>query len=69
MANRPARAAHECVVTRVEQLTPHMVRVVVGGEALTRIEAGQFTDLAAWKKYVDEFAQGVASPIEVSIGQ
>jgi NADPH-dependent ferric siderophore reductase len=44
MANRPARPAHEGVVTRVEQLTPHMVRVVVGGEALTRIEAGQFTD-------------------------
>lgn len=44
MANRPARPAHEGVVTRVEQLTPHMVRVVVGGEALTRVEAGQFTD-------------------------
>ncbi|MEU4157517.1 siderophore-interacting protein [Actinoplanes sp. NPDC026670] len=44
MANRPARPAHEGVVTRVEQLTPHMVRVVVGGAALTRIEAGQFTD-------------------------
>ena len=44
MANRPARPAHEGVVTRVEQLTPHMVRVVVGGEALTRIEAGQFSD-------------------------
>ncbi|BEL12134.1 siderophore-interacting protein [Actinoplanes sichuanensis] len=44
MANRPARPAHEGVVTRVEQLTPHMVRVVIGGDALTRIEAGQFTD-------------------------
>ncbi|MFC4068239.1 siderophore-interacting protein [Actinoplanes subglobosus] len=44
MANRPARPAHEGVVTRVEQLTPHMVRVVVGGDALARIEAGQFTD-------------------------
>ncbi|MEV6299013.1 siderophore-interacting protein [Actinoplanes sp. NPDC051861] len=44
MANRPARPAHEGVVTRVEQLTPHMVRVVVGGAALARIEAGQFTD-------------------------
>ncbi|BBH64024.1 siderophore-interacting protein [Actinoplanes sp. OR16] len=32
------------MVTRVEQLTPHMVRVVVGGEALSRITAGQFTD-------------------------
>nr|GID89439.1 siderophore-interacting protein [Actinoplanes derwentensis] len=32
------------MVTRVEQLTPHMVRVVIGGDALTRIEAGQFSD-------------------------
>ncbi|WP_229069494.1 siderophore-interacting protein [Actinoplanes sp. DH11] len=44
MATRPARPAHEGVVTRVEQLTPHMVRVVVGGEGLRRIDAGQFTD-------------------------
>ena len=44
MANRPARPAHEGVVTRVEQLTPHMVRIVVGGDALARIEAGQFSD-------------------------
>ncbi|MGK5678359.1 siderophore-interacting protein [Actinoplanes sp. URMC 104] len=44
MANRPARAATEAVVTRVEQLTPHMIRVVLGGEALGRIEAGAFTD-------------------------
>ncbi|WP_328460867.1 siderophore-interacting protein [Actinoplanes sp. NBC_00393] len=44
MANRPARPAHEGVVTRVEQLTPHMVRVVVGGDALSRIEAGHCTD-------------------------
>lgn len=44
MANRPARPHHEGVVTRVERLTPHMVRVVVGGAGLTRIEAGQCTD-------------------------
>ena len=44
MANRPARAATEAVVTRVEQLTPHMVRVVLGGEGLGRIEAGSYTD-------------------------
>lgn len=30
-------------------------------------KAGQFTDFPAWKKYVDEFAQGLASPIEVKI--
>jgi NADPH-dependent ferric siderophore reductase len=44
MANRPARPAHEGVVTRVERLTPHMVRVVVGGDGLARIEAGHCTD-------------------------
>ena len=44
MPNRPARAATEAVVTRVERLTPNMVRVVVGGDALARIDAGAFTD-------------------------
>ncbi|WP_430783600.1 siderophore-interacting protein [Actinoplanes sp. G11-F43] len=44
MANKPARPAHEGVVLRVEQLTPHMVRVVIGGEALTDFEAGEFSD-------------------------
>lgn len=32
------------VVTRVERLTPHMVRVVVGGEALSGLNAGAYTD-------------------------
>ncbi|GAA2695594.1 siderophore-interacting protein [Actinoplanes palleronii] len=31
-------------MTRVEQLTPHMVRVVIGGEAIARIDAGRYTD-------------------------
>lgn len=44
MANRPARPVTEGVVTRVEQLTPHMVRVVIGGEGLRRVEAGTCTD-------------------------
>jgi NADPH-dependent ferric siderophore reductase len=44
MANRPSRPVTQAEVTRVEQLTPHMVRVVVGGEALRRIEAGSSTD-------------------------
>jgi len=44
MANRPARPVTETVVSRVEQLTPHMVRVVLVGEALSRIEAGSCTD-------------------------
>jgi hypothetical protein len=30
-------------------------------------KAGPITDSAAWKKYVDEFAQGLQSPIEVSV--
>ena len=29
--------------------------------------AGSITSAAAWKKYIDEFAQGLLSPIEVSI--
>ncbi|AEV87794.1 FAD-binding protein [Actinoplanes sp. SE50] len=44
MANRPARPAHQGVVTRVERLTPHMVRVVIGGEAIGRLDAARFTD-------------------------
>ena len=44
MADRPARAATEAVVSRVEQLTPHMVRVVFTGEGLRAIEAGSCTD-------------------------
>ncbi|GID96221.1 siderophore-interacting protein [Amorphoplanes digitatis] len=44
MANRPVRAARFGEVTRVEQLTPHMVRVVVGGAGLSGMSAGEFTD-------------------------
>ena len=44
MADRPVRAVKTGVVTRVEQLTPHMVRVVVGGEAIAALHAGEFTD-------------------------
>ena len=29
--------------------------------------AGKIADQAAWKKYVSEFAQGLASPIEVTV--
>ena len=32
-------------------------------------KAGQITSAEAWKKYVDEFAQGVASPVEVSVAE
>jgi NADPH-dependent ferric siderophore reductase len=44
MPNRPPRPAHRATVTRVEQLTPHMVRVVVSGEGLRAIHAGDYTD-------------------------
>jgi hypothetical protein len=30
-------------------------------------KTSQFADGTAWKTYVDEFAQGLASPIEVTI--
>jgi NADPH-dependent ferric siderophore reductase len=44
MPNRPARPVTRARVTRVEQLTPHMVRVVVGGDGLRQIDAGAYTD-------------------------
>jgi hypothetical protein len=31
------------------------------------VKTGQFADDTAWKTYVDEFAQGVASPIEITV--
>ena len=44
MANRPVRAATIGEVTRVEQLTPHMVRIVAGGDGLAGLTAGEHTD-------------------------
>ncbi|GEB53911.1 siderophore-interacting protein [Streptomyces cacaoi] len=47
MAERPARKQpqlHRARVVRTEQLTPHMVRIVVGGDGLDQFEAGEFTD-------------------------
>jgi NADPH-dependent ferric siderophore reductase len=44
MADRPVRKPTIAIVTRVEQLTPHMVRVVVGGDALSGLTVGEFTD-------------------------
>ncbi len=41
---KPVRAATTAVVTRVEQLTPHMVRVVAGGDGLAGLAAGECTD-------------------------
>ncbi|MGP3927546.1 siderophore-interacting protein [Streptomyces sp. 8N616] len=47
MADRPARKApklNRARVVRTQQLTPHMVRVVLGGEGLTGFGAGEYTD-------------------------
>ncbi|MEV6398807.1 siderophore-interacting protein [Streptomyces sp. NPDC051907] len=47
MAERPARTsqkAREAQVVRTERITPHMVRIVLGGESLAGLEIGAFTD-------------------------
>ncbi|MEW2546509.1 siderophore-interacting protein [Streptomyces sp. NPDC047002] len=47
MAEEPRRKAptvREARVLRTERITPHMVRVVLGGEGLAAVECGEFTD-------------------------
>ncbi|MFI7502137.1 siderophore-interacting protein [Streptomyces sp. NPDC049687] len=47
MAERPARkprTPHSAQVVRTERLTPHMQRVVLGGEGLAEFSAGSCTD-------------------------
>ncbi|MCE7010252.1 siderophore-interacting protein [Kibdelosporangium philippinense] len=44
MAERRGRKARTGVVSRVEQLTPHMVRVVLGGEDIAELTVGEYTD-------------------------
>ncbi|MGW7100674.1 siderophore-interacting protein [Streptomyces sp. NPDC054838] len=44
MAEGRARTVGTAVVVRTERLTPHMVRVVLGGDGLTGFGAGDFTD-------------------------
>ncbi|MFF9912970.1 siderophore-interacting protein [Streptomyces sp. NPDC013457] len=47
MAEQPARKApqaHEARVVRTERITPHMVRVVLGGEGLEAFSVGEYTD-------------------------
>ncbi|MER7045828.1 siderophore-interacting protein [Streptomyces jumonjinensis] len=47
MAERPARqapTAYEAHVVRTEQLTPHMVRVVIGGDGLAGFALDGYTD-------------------------
>lgn len=43
-APRPVRRPLHAVVQQVERLTPSMIRVVVGGEALDGFAVGEFTD-------------------------
>jgi NADPH-dependent ferric siderophore reductase len=44
MAERRGRKARTGVVSRVEQLTPNMVRVVIGGDGLADLAVGEYTD-------------------------
>jgi NADPH-dependent ferric siderophore reductase len=47
MTDRPARRARKTIrgeVRRVEWVTPHMIRVVLGGEGLAGFGAGAYTD-------------------------
>ncbi|REE96428.1 siderophore-interacting protein [Thermomonospora umbrina] len=47
MTTRPVRRAPRPTtgtVVRTERLTPHMIRVVIGGEGLAGFAAGEFTD-------------------------
>ncbi|MFG2331973.1 siderophore-interacting protein [Streptomyces sp. NPDC048604] len=47
MAEQPARKApkaHEARVVRTERITPHMVRLVLGGDGLAAFEVDEFTD-------------------------
>jgi len=41
---RPKRRTRHATVVSVEPLTPHMIRVVVGGDDLDGLEVGEFTD-------------------------
>ncbi|MEU8520971.1 siderophore-interacting protein [Streptomyces sp. NBC_01216] len=47
MAEQPARRgpkAHEARVVRTERITPHMVRVVLGGDGLAAFDVDEYTD-------------------------
>jgi hypothetical protein len=48
-------------------LKPAAVKAVSYWAGFAWDRAGSITTAAAWKKYVDEFSQGVQSPIEVSV--
>ncbi|MER5933093.1 siderophore-interacting protein [Streptomyces sp. NPDC002054] len=44
MASGPGRTVGTAVVVRSERLTPHMVRIVLGGDGLSGFGAGEYTD-------------------------
>lgn len=47
MSERPKREkrrVHRGVVRHVERVAPHMIRVVLGGEGLAELDAGDYTD-------------------------
>ncbi|MEU4217220.1 siderophore-interacting protein [Actinoplanes sp. NPDC026623] len=66
MTNRPVRAARIGEVTRVEQLTPHMVRVVVGGAGLADVSCGEFTDHYV-KIYFPRPGVGYPEPFDLAV--
>ncbi|MCF3961563.1 siderophore-interacting protein [Streptomyces fuscigenes] len=43
-ARRKAPTVREARVLRTERITPHMVRIVIGGESLAAVQCGEFTD-------------------------
>ncbi|PRH78410.1 NADPH-dependent ferric siderophore reductase [Streptomyces solincola] len=69
MAEQPARKAptvHEGRVVRTERITPHMVRVVLGGEGLSAFAAGEYTDTYVKLLFPVE---GVAYPEPFDMGR
>ncbi|QIJ61725.1 siderophore-interacting protein [Streptomyces sp. JB150] len=63
MAERPARKprkAHSAQVVRTERLTPHMQRVVLGGDGLAEFAAGTCTD--HYVKLLFPPAEGITYP-------
>ncbi|GAA3369448.1 siderophore-interacting protein [Streptomyces sannanensis] len=68
MAEAPARKApqaHEARVVRTERLTPHMIRLVLGGEGLAAFESGSHTDRYIKLLFAPE---GVSYPEPFDIG-
>ncbi|MFI5620146.1 siderophore-interacting protein [Streptomyces sp. NPDC051567] len=66
MAEGRARSVGTAVVVRTERLTPHMMRIVVGGDGLADFGAGEFTD-----HYIKILfpADGVTYPVPWDLAQ